>query len=213
MNLLLNDKCVPITGATRGIGQSIATRVLHEGARVAFCARTIEDISHAESTLNANEGNSRIRGWQVDLSKPVDIENWMTLAIEFLGGIDIVICNASGMGISDRDSDWRMNYAVEITALRRILDRAKPKLRESADKHGSAAIIAIASTSASKPTRVEAYGPMKAALVHYMKAISKELGAFNIRASTVSPGPTYVADGFWGQVEQRDPALFERTSH
>ena len=209
MELNLSQKCVLITGGTRGIGLSIVERFLDEGANVAFCARSAASISATEKKLNTCD--LKMRGWPVDMTQGEEVESWVEQAADFLGGIDIVIANAGGMGLSDTDEDWRRNYAVEIGGLRHILNIAKPCLEKSAKTHGDAAVIAIASTSAGKPSRVEAYGPVKIALVHYVKALSKQLGALNIRANTISPGPTYVKDGFWGQVERETPKAFKTT--
>lgn len=209
MDLNLSNKCVLISGATRGIGLSIMERFVKEGANIAFCARNPASIRVTEERLSTSD--IKVRGWPVDMTQGEEIESWVKQAAEFMGGIDIVIANAGGMGLEDTDEDWQRNYAVDIAGLRHILNVANPCLEESANRHGDAAVIAIASTSASKPSRVESYGPAKVALVHYVKALSKQLGTQNIRANTISPGPTYVKDGFWGQVEKENPGVFNAT--
>ena len=206
MELKLSEKRVLVTGGSRGIGLSIVERFLDEEAKVVFCARSMDSVAEAEKKL-ARTG-SEIRGWPVDMSQGEAVENWVDQAVNLMEGIDVVIANASGMGMNDNDEDWQRNYEVEIAGLRHILNIAQPHLEKSAQIHGDASVIAIASTSASKPGRVEAYGPVKAALVHYVKALSKQLAPLNIRANTVSPGPVYVRNGFWGRIEIESPAEF-----
>lgn len=209
MKLNLAEKRALLTGGTRGIGFGIAKQLVAEGVKLAFCARTADAVASAEKALSTP--NTTVRGWPVDIANGEDVENWVKQAADFLGGIDIVISNASAMAVDDSDAAWQRNYKVEIASLRHILTIARPYLEQAAETHGDAAVIAIASTSASKTGRIESYGPIKAALIHYTKGLSRELARHRIRANTVSPGPVYIEDGFWGDVERKDPALFRAT--
>ena len=55
-----------------------------------------------------------------------------------------------------------------------------------------------------------AYGAMKAALLFYVKTLSRELAPKGVRVNAVSPGTTYFKGGFWAMVERDDPAGFAR---
>ena len=53
-----------------------------------------------------------------------------------------------------------------------------------------------------------AYGAMKAALLFYMKSLSRKVGKKGIRINAVSPGPIYFPGGYWNDVEKNHPEAF-----
>ena len=78
------------------------------------------------------------------------------------------------------------------------------------EKSEAPAIIAIASISGVEDYGYSeaAYGAMKAALLFYMKSLSRKLGKKGIRVNAVSPGPIYFPGGFWEDVERNSPDVF-----
>ena len=103
MDLGLTGKKVVITGGSRGIGRAIATTMLEEGASEAICARGQEGVDEA---LAALEGKGTIIGAAVDASNGEELENWLKSSAEELGGIDILINNASGRGGGPTDEKF-----------------------------------------------------------------------------------------------------------
>lgn len=214
MQLDLRDKRVLVSGGTRGIGLAIVERFLQQGAVVAFCARSTQTVVATVQMLRnqtVSETDNRVRGWSLDIQQAQAVTQWVHSAAEFLGGIDIVIANAGAMATDDSDESWLCNWAVDIAGLRHLLAAATPYLERAAAASGDAAVIAIASTSAGTASRVSPYGPVKAALVHYVKALAKQLAPLRIRANTVSPGPTFVEDGFWADMAKNNPDQFNTT--
>ena len=116
MELGLAGKRVAITGGSRGIGRAIATRMLEEGASVAICARGQEGVDEALAEL---QGKGTVIGQAVDLGNGDELETWLKNSAEELGGLDILINNASGGGGGQTDEKFDANYnAVSCTHLR-----------------------------------------------------------------------------------------------
>ena len=114
MELGLAGKRVAITGGSRGIGRAIATRMLEEGASVAICARGQEGVDEALAEL---QGKGTVIGQAVDVGNGDELETWLQSSAEELGGLDILINNASGGGGGQTDEKFDANYNVDLMGL------------------------------------------------------------------------------------------------
>ena len=95
--MLLQGKIAIITGASRGIGKSIAKSFIAQGATVAFTYRSSEEKAiELEKELTVNGGKAK--GFKSDASKMADAESLVKDVLEAFGTIDIVVNNA---GITD----------------------------------------------------------------------------------------------------------------
>lgn len=85
---------VLITGGTRGMGQSMVTQFLQEGANVSYCARTVTNTEYDEVHDSLPAGNTaRAVGTAFDVSSKDAIVNWVNSSAERVGRVDIVIAN------------------------------------------------------------------------------------------------------------------------
>ena len=200
MDLHLGESRAIVTGGSRGIGRAIVETLASEGCRVEYCARSLP-----ESTRNGGGTPGAVQGTSVDLGDPGSLRAWLEQAIDRLGGLDILVLNASAMAAGNTEEVWRTNYRLEIAGLTRILDIAGPHLLKSAQELGDAAVVIIGSTSAASARKRDAYGATKAALKHVSKGLSHELAADGVRVNMVSPGPTWSEGGIWQQLEAEDP--------
>jgi 3-oxoacyl-[acyl-carrier protein] reductase len=207
VDLGLGDRRVLVTGGTKGIGRAIVEVLAEEGASVAFCARNESDVKAMESRLRA-DGIVAV-GVRADLGVEADVERWIGDASDGLGGIDGYVSNASALLPPDDDS-WRRSFEVDLLALVRAAKLATPFLEQS----GTGSIVTISSTAAVEAGRTGAassYGAMKAALLQYTSALSRELGPRGIRCNVISPGPIEFPGGNWEQISKRSPGTYERT--
>ena len=207
MNLGIAGGRALVTGGSQGIGRAVVEAQLAEGCSVEFCGRTAQKVESFESKLI--DAGHNVRGTALDLSDETATLNLSAESVARLGGIDILIANASAMLTADSDNAWHRNYCVEIASLRAILKNVTNPLVESAGCRGDSAIVVIGSTSASRSTKVDAYGATKAALTHYVKGLSRQLIQKGVRANMVSPGPVYSEPGFWANVKAEQPDYFE----
>ena len=206
MDLGLAGKKAIITGGSRGIGRAIAAKLLDEGASVAISARGKEGLDEAVEALSAR---GTVIGDAVDVADGDALAAWVTGAASQLGGIDIVISNASGGGQGTSAQDFQAVLDVDLLGLVRLVDAATPALLES----GEASIIAISTTAALENfgPGTSAYNSMKAAVINYIGGLAQNLARKGVRANAISPGPIMIENGSWAFIQEHMSAFYDAT--
>ncbi len=194
MELDLTGKTVLITGATRGIGKSIAETLRAEGCRVAINSRTKADLSKMAEEL---PGVATI---QADVTRPAQAEKMISDALNALGNLDIVVCNVgSGSSVppgSENYKEWQRVFAVNLWSTTNTVEAAREAL--SATK---GAIVCISSICGSEvvPGAPVTYSVAKAALHAYVHGIARPLGEQGIRINAVAPGNILFDGSVWSR--------------
>lgn len=209
MDLGLKGKKAVVTGATRGIGRAIAETLAAEGADVAICARNQEQVNEAAAALRGHGVN--VVGGAVDIADGPALRAWIAEAGQLLGGIDILVSNASALASANTEEAWKSGFDIDIMGAVRSAEAAMPFLERAAGSSGDAAIVIISSVSAAETTHANAYGAVKAALIHFAKGLAKEKAAAHVRVNVVSPGTVYFKGGVWNMIEEHMPDLFRDT--
>ena len=204
MDLQLTGKRVLVTGGTRGIGRATVETFLDEGAAIAFCARTPNDVEATAKTLGAS--GATVFGTALDMADGDAVASWVSQSAERLGGIDIVVSNVSALAIPDTEENWAASLAVDLMGAVRLVNAAMPMLEAST----AASIVAVSSVSGREVDFAAGpYGTAKAALVHYIQGLAYQLASKGIRANTVSPGNTFFEGGVWDNIKHGNPDLYE----
>ena len=208
MDLGLKGKTAVVTGATRGIGRAIADLFADEGAHVAICARKADEVEATVAALQAK--GVQAFGAVVDIADGAALKGFITQAGETLGGIDVVVSNASALVQGVAAAEWKAMFDIDIMGAVNAFEAAKPFLLKAGADKGDAAFLITASVSAAEASNASSYGAMKAALIHYAKGLARENAAAHVRCNVISPGTVYFDDGVWGRVKQGAPAFFEQ---
>jgi NAD(P)-dependent dehydrogenase (short-subunit alcohol dehydrogenase family) len=202
MDLQLTGRTALVTGGTKGIGRAVVEGLAAEGAKVAFCARTKDDVAAVEAEIRATGAD--VAGTAVDVADRVALADWVAASAERFGGIDVVVANVSGLAFGSTEESWRASFEVDLMHTVRLVEAALPHLEAS----GVGSVVAVSSVSGREiDFAAGSYGVMKSALVHYTSGLAFQL-AGKVRANAVSPGNTYFDGGVWQGIEQDDPEFF-----
>jgi 3-oxoacyl-[acyl-carrier protein] reductase len=197
-----SHKRVIVTGGSRGIGRAIAHAFARAGAGVSICARGAEALAATKAELEKAAGVAHAAA--CDLAKADDIARYVAAAVAALGGIDILVNNATGFFESD---SWSACLDVDLLAAVRTAEAAQSFLERS----GHGAIVNIASISGLRAsTSIPAYAAAKAALMHYTTSQALMLAPKGIRVNCVAPGSIEFPGGYWESVKQTDRPTYDR---
>ncbi|MES2838145.1 MAG: 3-oxoacyl-[acyl-carrier-protein] reductase [Bacteroidota bacterium] len=185
---LLEGKVALITGASRGIGKSIAVEYAKQGANVAFTYLSSVEKGEALEKELAQYG-TKIKGYRSDASDFKAAEELVNSIVTDFGSLDIVVNNA---GITKDTLLMRMTeeqfdevIRVNLKSVFNVVKAAqKPMLKQ---RKGS--IINMSSVVGVKGNAGQAnYAASKAGINGFSKSVALELGSRNIRCNAVAPG-------------------------
>lgn len=114
--MVLTNKNVLITGASRGIGKAIAIKLASEGANVAIASKTVAEHPKLEGTIYSaaeeidKAGSGRVLALQADIREEEQINDAVNKTVEAFGGIDILINNASAINLSSTEQIESKRY-------------------------------------------------------------------------------------------------------
>jgi 3-oxoacyl-[acyl-carrier protein] reductase len=205
MDLQLRGRRALVTGGTKGIGRACVEAFAAEGADVAFCARTEADVIATAKAVE--ELGVQAFGRALDVRDGPALQAFVVEAAEALGGLDAVVANVSALAIEQGEESWKTEFEVDLMHSVRTVEAAMPYLERS----DAASITTISSVSGREiDIAAGPYGVMKTAVVAYAQGLAYHLAPKGIRANTVSPGNTYCEGGFWHNIEQNMPDLYNQ---
>jgi NAD(P)-dependent dehydrogenase (short-subunit alcohol dehydrogenase family) len=181
---------VAVTGGTSGLGLALVRELLGRWAQVAFVARTRETVERI-----ARE-HAQLHGIAGDVSKKTDIHPIAVQVLGALGGLDVLINNASDLGpsplalLADTEcEDFERALATNVLGPFRLTKALLGALAASAREGRRAVVVNISSDAAVNAyPGWGAYGASKAALRHMTSIWDAELGSAGITFLSIDPG-------------------------
>jgi NAD(P)-dependent dehydrogenase (short-subunit alcohol dehydrogenase family) len=181
---------IAVTGGTSGLGLALVRELLRRGSRVAFVARSRNTVS----SVAADHANAH--GIAGDVSNKHDIYPIATQIVGVLGGLDVLVNNASHLGptplalLADTGcEDFERALATNVLGPFRLTKALLGSLAATA-RAGSRAIVVNVSSDAAVHAYPGwgAYGASKAALHHLTRIWNEELSAEGISVLSFDPG-------------------------
>lgn len=185
-----SGKSIIITGAGRGIGETIAKRFADEGGEVMLVGRSRNPLDAVASEIIEGHGSVFIH--PADISKADQVEGLVTSAIERWGKIDVLVNNAGVAGdetpiLEMTEAQWDLVLNINLKGSLLV---SRNVAREMV-KTGGGVIINNASIAGLNTDGLYAhYAASKAGLLSLNRSMAVELAQFNIRVNAVSPGYT-----------------------
>ncbi len=181
---------VAVTGGTSGLGLALVRRLLENRAQVAFVARSRAGVERVGRELPGAHG---IVG---DVSRKEDIHPIAIQVLGTLGGLDVLVNNASSLGpvplalVADTEcEDFELALATNLLGPFRLTKALLGTLAASAREGRAPLVLNISSDAAITPyAGWGAYGASKAALHHLSRIWNEELASEGIRMLSVDPG-------------------------
>jgi len=171
---------------------------------VAICARGIEGVKAAEAELRQH--GTKIVGMACDLGDESQVTGFVNDAAKALGGVDVLVNNASGMGMKDDESGWLASVNVDLLGTARATRAAIPFLEQSKGN-----IVNISSISGLMAVpRTLPYAAIKAALINYTMGQGLALAPKRIRVNAIAPGSIEFPGGIWESRKTSDPELYQQ---
>src|SRR5712692_9580382 len=197
MPFTLEGKTALVTGAGRGIGRAIATRLA--GAGAAVIVNDLDDEAVLQTERDLRTHGHRIDHLTGDVTRPAFPQQFVDAALQAFGSVDIIVNNAGYTwdNVIQKTTDEQFQAMLDIHLVTpfRLLRAASEYIRETAKKEIAAGrrvmrkVVNITSIAGTDGIAGQAgYGSGKAGIVGLTRVLAKEWGRYNVNVNVVAFG-------------------------
>jgi NAD(P)-dependent dehydrogenase (short-subunit alcohol dehydrogenase family) len=182
----LEGKVAIITGASRGIGESIARAFVSHGAKVVLASRKIDGVGSVAESIGASAF-----AVAAHTGREEDCKNLVSKAIERFGKVDVLVNNAAtnpyfGPMLDIDMGAWDKTFEVNLKGYFWMIREVSKHLQ---GRSAPGSIISVASVAGVEAAPLQGvYGMTKAAIMSMTKTLAFELAGSKIRVNAIAPG-------------------------
>jgi 3-oxoacyl-[acyl-carrier protein] reductase len=202
VDLGLTGRRALVTGGSKGIGFAVAAELLAEGAAVAICSRTPEEVKQAADELRSRRPDAEVVDLVADVTDVDEVQTLVATTADRLGGLDILVNNAGGAHPGNfetlTEDDWRGDLDVKLFSQIRCFRAALPYLRQSPAPR----VVNVNAVYGKYPDPAFfATTVIRAACLNLNKVLAQEFGAEGILINSVNIG--FVDTPQWDNIHRR----------
>lgn len=185
----LENKVAIVTGASRGIGEAIATAYAAAGAKVVLASRKIEGLREVEAKIRAAGGEAIAHACHT--GQRDQIEGLVKAAIDAYGKVDVLVNNAAtnphfGPMLTVDEGAWDKTFEVNVKGYFHL---TRAVAQHAIGRNAPASIVNVASVAGQMAMPLQGvYAMTKAAVISMTKTLAAELGPANVRINAIAPG-------------------------
>jgi NAD(P)-dependent dehydrogenase (short-subunit alcohol dehydrogenase family) len=177
-----------VTGASQGIGETIAQRFADDGADVVVCSREQEKVDAVAEGIN-DGGDGRAHAVECDVTDREAVEALIEATVEEFGGVDCLVNNAGASfmaGFADiSENGWKTIVDINLHGTYHCSQVAGEVMREN----GGGTIVNFASVAGTRGSPyMSHYGAAKAGIVNLTATLANEWAGDDVRVNCIAPG-------------------------
>lgn len=188
MDLGLNGRVAIVGGGSKGLGKACALSLAREGAKVAICSRSANDLEEAAQEIRAETGTD-VLVVPGDLSTLSGVQDLIRTTVDHFGRLDIVVSNSGGppegRAVDTDEETWERSIQMALTFFIRMGRESVPYLRE---RSWGRIVNILASTVYQPIDNLATSGVTRMGAVAFAKSLADEVGRDGILVNNVAPG-------------------------
>ena len=184
----LKGKRVVITGGSKGLGRALAARFADEGARLALCARSFDDLNRVALDLSLRGSPCIVSA--CDIADAAQVSQFANLVLAEFGAVDVLINNASLLGPRVDIMEWTKptwDRVIDVN-VNGLFSVTKAFLPSMIGQRAGSIINVSSSVGRVGKQRWGAYALSKFALEGFTQVLAEEVRSSRIRVNSVDPG-------------------------
>lgn len=178
-----------VTGASQGIGRTIAEQFSNDGANVVLCSRDQANVDAVANAINSTAGGGEAVAVECDVRDRGSVEALVEATVDRFGALDTLINNAGASFVSPfedlSENAWKTVVDVNLHGTYHCTQAAGEYMRQ----HEGGAVVNFASVAGERGSPLMThYGAAKAGVINLTRSLAFEWSEYDIRINCISPG-------------------------